>query len=48
MHLACDGKGRPLAILVTPGQHHDSVCARPLLQRIRVAPLRSGSITLKA
>ncbi|MFE1036675.1 IS5 family transposase [Streptomyces sp. NPDC058807] len=34
--LACDGKGRPLAILVTPGQRHESVCARPLLERIRV------------
>ncbi|MGI5423158.1 IS5 family transposase [Streptomyces sp. CA-179760] len=28
--------GRPLAILLTPGQRHDSVCARPLLERIRV------------
>ena len=36
MNLACNGKGRPLAILVTPGQRHDSVCARPLLERIRV------------
>ncbi|MGV9349479.1 IS5 family transposase, partial [Streptomyces spiralis] len=36
VHLACDGKGRPLAILLTPGQRHDSVCARPLLERIRV------------
>ncbi|MEU6682865.1 IS5 family transposase [Streptomyces sp. NPDC046832] len=36
IHLACDGKGRPLAILVTPGQRHDGVCARPLLERIRV------------
>ncbi|MFF7139496.1 transposase [Streptomyces sp. NPDC008196] len=36
MHLACDGKGRPLAVLVTPGQRHDSICARPLLERIRV------------
>ncbi|MGW3426323.1 IS5 family transposase [Streptomyces phaeochromogenes] len=36
IHLACDGKGRPLAILLTPGQRHDSVCARPLLERIRV------------
>ncbi|MEY6565886.1 IS5 family transposase [Streptomyces albidoflavus] len=36
IHLACDGKGRPLAILVTPGQRHDSVCACPLLERIRV------------
>ncbi|MEU7688322.1 IS5 family transposase [Streptomyces spectabilis] len=36
VHLACDGKGRPLAILLTPGQRHDSICARPLLERIRV------------
>ncbi|CAM5444410.1 IS5 family transposase [Streptomyces purpurascens] len=36
VHLACDGKGRPLAILVTPGQRHDGICARPLLERIRV------------
>ena len=33
--LACDGKGRPFAILVTPGQRHDSVYARLLLVRIR-------------
>ncbi|MER6159510.1 transposase [Streptomyces sp. NPDC001868] len=36
IHLACDGKGRPLAVLVTPGQRHDSICARPLLERIRL------------
>ncbi|MER7878444.1 IS5 family transposase [Streptomyces solisilvae] len=36
IHLACDGKGRPLAILITPGQRHDSVCAHPLLERVRV------------
>ncbi|MBO7936591.1 IS5 family transposase [Streptomyces sp. S9] len=36
IHLACDGLGRPLAILLTPGQRHDSICARPLLERIRV------------
>ncbi|WTW49285.1 IS5 family transposase [Streptomyces sp. NBC_00015] len=36
IHLACDGKGRPLAVLVTPGQRHDSICAQPLLERIRV------------
>ncbi|MFJ8667354.1 IS5 family transposase [Streptomyces sp. NPDC093600] len=36
IHLACDSRGRPLAILLTPGQRHDSVCARPLLERIRV------------
>ncbi|WP_414079834.1 IS5 family transposase [Streptomyces sp. CL7] len=40
VHLACDDKGRPLALLVTPGQRHDSVCARILLERIRVP--RSG------
>ncbi|MFF9488255.1 IS5 family transposase, partial [Streptomyces sp. NPDC014676] len=36
IHLACDGRGRPLAILLTPGQRPDSVCARPLPERIRV------------
>jgi transposase len=36
IHLACDGKGRPLAVLVTRGQRHDSICARPLPERIRV------------
>ncbi|MFF7928474.1 IS5 family transposase [Streptomyces mirabilis] len=43
IHLACDGKGRPFAILVTPGQRHDSICARPLLERIHVPALaRAG------
>ncbi|MFE4655021.1 transposase, partial [Streptomyces sp. NPDC056707] len=36
IHLACDGRGRPLAILLTPGQRHDGICAQPLLERIRV------------
>ncbi|MFC8016320.1 IS5 family transposase [Streptomyces cinereoruber] len=36
IHLACDGRGRPLAVLMTPGQRHDGICARPLLERIRV------------
>ncbi|WP_372462113.1 IS5 family transposase [Streptomyces endocoffeicus] len=36
IHLACDGRGRPLAVLLTPGERHDSICARPLLERIRV------------
>ncbi|MFI8221373.1 IS5 family transposase [Streptomyces sp. NPDC085932] len=44
IHLACDGKGRPLAILVTPGQRHDSVCARPLLERIRVPRTGPGQL----
>jgi transposase len=42
IHLACDGKGRPLAVPVTPGQRHDSICARPLLARIRVPRTRPG------
>ncbi|MFI5571923.1 IS5 family transposase [Streptomyces sp. NPDC051740] len=36
IHLACDGRGRPLAILLTPDQRHDSICARPLPERIHV------------
>ncbi|MFJ9203036.1 IS5 family transposase [Streptomyces flaveolus] len=36
VHLACDDKGRPLALLITPGQRHDSICAQALLDRIRV------------
>ncbi|MEV7864119.1 transposase [Streptomyces hirsutus] len=36
MHLACDGRGRPLAIPPTPGQRHDGLCARPLPESIRV------------
>ncbi|MFF5438860.1 IS5 family transposase [Streptomyces achromogenes] len=42
VHLACDGQGRPLAFLLTPGQRHDSVCARPLLERIRVSRIGPG------
>ncbi|MFJ1874302.1 IS5 family transposase [Streptomyces chartreusis] len=42
IHLACDGRGRPLAILLTPGQRHDSICARPLLERIRVPRVGLG------
>ncbi|MFD7142278.1 transposase [Streptomyces sp. NPDC059919] len=36
IHLVCDGRGGPLAILLTPGQRHDGVCTQPLLERIRV------------
>ncbi|MFF3420663.1 IS5 family transposase [Streptomyces sp. NPDC002698] len=42
IHLACDGRGRPLAVLPTPGQRHDSICARPLLERIRVPRIGRG------
>lgn len=36
LHLACDGKGRPLSIVVTPGQRHDSTQLEPVLDAIRV------------
>ncbi|MEW2426069.1 IS5 family transposase, partial [Streptomyces nigra] len=42
IHLACDGRGRPLAVLLTSGQRHDSVCARALLERIRVPQTGQG------
>ncbi|MFI1414959.1 IS5 family transposase [Streptomyces sp. NPDC020707] len=42
IHLACDGRGRPLAVLLTPGQRHDSTCARPLLELIRVPRIGLG------
>ena len=35
-HLACDGKGRPLSIVITPGQRHDSTQLAPVLAGIRV------------
>ena len=40
MHLACDGHGRPLAVVLTPGQRHDSTQLAPVLGAIRVP--RSG------
>jgi transposase len=36
LHLACDGKGRPLSIVLTPGQRHDSPQLEPVLNAIRV------------
>ena len=36
VHLAVEGKGRPLAVLVTPGQAGDNPQLQPLLDRIRV------------
>ncbi|WTX75111.1 IS5 family transposase [Streptomyces sp. NBC_00647] len=42
IHLACDGRGRPLAVLLTPDQRHDSICARPLLERLRVPRTGQG------
>lgn len=36
VHLAVDGRGRPLAIRLTPGQAHDNPQLTPLLDDIRV------------
>jgi transposase len=40
IHLACDGGGRPLAMVLTAGQRHESTQLGPLLDAIRVP--RSG------
>jgi transposase len=42
LHLAADGRGRPLAMLVTAGQRHESTQLGPLLDAIRV-PRPGGS-----
>jgi transposase len=36
VHLATDGRGRPLGMLVTAGQRHESTQLAPLLDTIRV------------
>jgi len=36
VHLACDGKGRPLSVVVTPGQPHGSTQLEELLDAVRV------------
>ncbi len=36
VHLSCDGKGRPLSIIVTPGQRHESTQLPNVLGAIRV------------
>jgi transposase len=42
VHLACDGKGRPLSVVVTPGQRHGSTQLEGLLDAVRV-PRPEGS-----
>jgi transposase len=37
LHLACEGKGRPLSVVVTPGQRHSSTQLEGLLEGMRVA-----------
>ena len=36
MHLACDQQGRPLSVVVTPGQWHESTQVAAVLDGIRV------------
>ena len=36
LHLACDGRGRPLSVVVTPGQRHESTQLEAVLDAIRV------------
>jgi transposase len=39
VHLSCDGKGRPLSVIVTAGQRHESVQLEAVLDAIRVPRL---------
>jgi transposase len=36
VHLACDGKGRPLSVVVTTGERHGSTQLERLLDEVRV------------
>lgn len=36
LHLTCDGKGRPLSVMVTAGQRHESTQLEAVLDAIRV------------
>jgi transposase len=47
IHLASEGKGRPLAAVLSEGQRHDSTQLEPVLDRIRV-PRRARSGQPKA
>ena len=42
MHLACDGRGRPLALLLSGGQAADGTHLAPVLEAIRVPRLGPG------
>jgi transposase len=39
VHLSCDGKGRPLSVVVTAGQRHESTQLEAVLDAIRVPRL---------
>ena len=45
IHLGCDGRGRPLGVVLTPGQRHDSTQLEPVLDAIRV-PRPCGRVGL--
>jgi Transposase DDE domain len=36
VHLGCDGRGRPLSVVLTPGQRHDSTQLKLVLDAICV------------
>ena len=42
IHLACDGRGRPLSIVVTAGQRHESMQLEAVLDAIRVPRVGAG------
>jgi transposase len=42
VHLTCDGKGRPLSVVVTPGQPHESTQLEALLDSIGVKRVGGG------
>lgn len=42
VHLACDGRGRPLSVLVTAGQRNEAPQLEALLDAIRVARSAKG------
>src|SRR5215203_4896339 len=42
VHLTCDGKGRPLSVVVTPGQRHESTQLEALLDSIGVKRVGGG------
>ncbi|WP_406841926.1 IS5 family transposase (plasmid) [Streptomyces sp. AHU1] len=48
IHLVCDGRRRPLTVLLAPGQRNDSVCVRPLQKGDPDPPHRPRPAALQA
>ncbi|MFJ6484190.1 transposase [Streptomyces sp. NPDC091682] len=42
LHLSADGRGRPLSLIVTPGQRADCTQFKPVLEKIRAPRLGTG------